>query len=406
MSKENSETEMSLSKRRKIARKKEIARQKRNAVLGKVAAVVIILAIVGLIVFLVVKDQIKKSKQVVAESNYSGELTDNGMIKGVKASDYVTVADYNNISVNLSEIEYSDDKVESDISSILSQNQTLETTEGLTAKDGDKVRLDYTGKIDGVEFEGGSATDDDHVLGSNTFIDDFEEQIVGHSVGETFDVEVTFPEDYSSNPDIAGKDAVFTVTLKGIYVTPEFTDEFVKEHLSDYADTADGYRKYLKDKNYKSNLTTYIRNYLIDNCTVKSYPSDYLKVVKGNYKAQEEYYYNYMNSLYSQYYGTQMYASFEDYLTQAYSKTEEEFDESLEETVSGDMKFALSCQAIAEAEGITANVDDARNYYISEGGTEENFNTQLTNYGQGYVVQSYLFEKVMDFVRGKVTVNQ
>ena len=128
--------------------------------------------------------------------------------------------------------------------------------------------------------------------------------------------------------------------------------------------------------------------------------------MKGNYKAQEEYYYNYMNSLYSQYYGTQMYTSFEDYLTKSYSKTEEEFDESLEETVSGDVKFALSCQAIAEAEGITANVDDARNYYISEGGTEENFNTQLTNYGQGYVVQSYLFEKVLSYVSGKVTVNQ
>ena len=95
---------------------------------------------------------------------------------------------------------------------------SLDTTEGLEAKDGDKVNIDYTGYLDGEAFDGGS-TDGagaDLELGSDTYIDGFEEGIVGHKVGETFDLNLTFPENYG-NSDLAGKDVVFTVTLNGIY---------------------------------------------------------------------------------------------------------------------------------------------------------------------------------------------
>lgn len=95
---------------------------------------------------------------------------------------------------------------------------SLDTTEGLEAKDGDKVNIDYTGYLDGEAFDGGS-TDGagaDLELGSDTYIDGFEDGIVGHKVGETFDLNLTFPENYG-NSDLAGKDVVFTVTLNGIY---------------------------------------------------------------------------------------------------------------------------------------------------------------------------------------------
>lgn len=95
---------------------------------------------------------------------------------------------------------------------------SLDTTEGLEAKDGDKVNIDYTGYLDGEAFAGGS-TDGagaDLELGSDTYIDGFEDGIVGHKVGETFDLNLTFPENYG-NSDLAGKDVVFTVTLNGIY---------------------------------------------------------------------------------------------------------------------------------------------------------------------------------------------
>lgn len=106
----------------------------------------------------------------------------------------------------------------SSVSAASSSAPTLDTEAGLTAKAGDTVNIDYVGKIDGKEFDGGSTNGQgtDLTLGSGTYIDNFEEQIEGHVTGETFDVTVTFPDDYGV-ADLRGKTAVFTTTLNGIY---------------------------------------------------------------------------------------------------------------------------------------------------------------------------------------------
>lgn len=92
------------------------------------------------------------------------------------------------------------------------------TDTSLTVEDGDTVNIDYVGTVDGVEFDGGSTEGmgTDLVIGSGSYIDDFEEQLIGAHPGETVEVNVTFPDDYYST-DMAGKDAVFTVTINGIY---------------------------------------------------------------------------------------------------------------------------------------------------------------------------------------------
>lgn len=94
----------------------------------------------------------------------------------------------------------------------------LSTDSSLTVADQDTVNIDYVGTVDGVEFEGGSTdgAGTDLVIGSGSYIDDFEEQLIGTHPGDEVQVEVTFPEDYS-NQDLAGKDAVFAVTINGIY---------------------------------------------------------------------------------------------------------------------------------------------------------------------------------------------
>ena len=95
---------------------------------------------------------------------------------------------------------------------------TLNTTEGLEVEDGDVVNIDYTGYLDGEAFDGGSTNGAgaDLEIGSDTYIDGFEEGIIGHTVGETFDLNLTFPENYG-NEDLAGKDVVFETTINGIY---------------------------------------------------------------------------------------------------------------------------------------------------------------------------------------------
>ena len=94
----------------------------------------------------------------------------------------------------------------------------LSTDTSLTVADGDTVNIDYVGTVDGVEFDGGSTngTGTDLVIGSGSYIDDFEDQLIGAHPGDEVQVEVTFPDDYGSQ-DLAGKDAVFAVTINGIY---------------------------------------------------------------------------------------------------------------------------------------------------------------------------------------------
>lgn len=100
----------------------------------------------------------------------------------------------------------------------ISDSGNLNTTEGVVVQDGDTVNIDFTGYIDGETFEGGSTNGagTDLVIGSGGYIAGFEDGIIGHSVGETFDLNLTFPEDYW-NEDYAGKDVVFTTTVNGIY---------------------------------------------------------------------------------------------------------------------------------------------------------------------------------------------
>lgn len=99
-----------------------------------------------------------------------------------------------------------------------SETETLVTDTSVAVEDGDTVNIDYIGTIDGVEFSGGNTQGQgtDLTIGSGTYIDDFEEQLIGHYVGETVEVDVTFPENYGNN-DLNGKDAVFQVTINGIY---------------------------------------------------------------------------------------------------------------------------------------------------------------------------------------------
>lgn len=94
----------------------------------------------------------------------------------------------------------------------------LNTDTSLAVADGDKVNIDYVGTVDGVEFDGGNTNGygTDLVIGSGSYIDDFEEQLIGANVGDTVEVVVTFPEDYGVE-ELNGKEAVFTTTINGIY---------------------------------------------------------------------------------------------------------------------------------------------------------------------------------------------
>lgn len=164
-----------------------------------------------------------------------------------------TLGEYKGIEVEKAVIEITDEEIEAELKKTQEQN-SREITVERPAENGDTVVIDYAGTIDGVAFDGG--TDKGHalVLGSNTFIPGFEEQLVGVAAGSDVDVHVTFPEDYHA-AELAGKEAVFACTVHEVKTKeyPEIDDEFAQD-VSEF-DTLDEYKEDIK-KNLTSKKET------------------------------------------------------------------------------------------------------------------------------------------------------
>ena len=219
---------------------------------------------------------------------YSDGLDENGYWTGVKALDVVTLPeDYAAIPLKKADIEPTEDEVQSQIDSLLDQHATTAEVTGRAAANGDTVTIDYSGTVDGVAFTGGTYSGYSLKLGSGTFIDGFEDQIVGHNVGDTFDVKVTFPEGYSDSTDaegntlvLSGKEAVFSVTLNGISeeVQPELTDAWVDETLGTSNDlhSVEALRAFYQQQLYQTNLQTAVMDYLLQNSTFWDIPKSVL----------------------------------------------------------------------------------------------------------------------------------
>ncbi|MDE6760309.1 MAG: trigger factor [Lachnospiraceae bacterium] len=157
----------------------------------------------------------------------------------------VTLGDYKGIEIEKVEVEVTDEDVEAELLNVQKQNARNIPVEDRAAKMDDEVTIDFEGFVDGEAFEGGKGENYQLTLGSHSFIDTFEDQIVGKNIGDEFDVNVTFPEDYQA-ADLAGKPAVFKCRLNGIKETelPELDDEFASE-VSEF-DTMDEYKADIK----------------------------------------------------------------------------------------------------------------------------------------------------------------
>lgn len=152
------------------------------------------------------------------------------IIADVAVKPEITLGEYKNLTVEKPDSEVSDEEVEKEIEAIREQNARFVTVEDREVKEKDMLLIDFNGKVDGVEFEGGQAENYSIIVGSNTFIPGFEEQLVGMKLNEEKDLSVKFPEEYHAE-NLAGKDAVFTVKVNEIKEKelPELDDEFAKD---------------------------------------------------------------------------------------------------------------------------------------------------------------------------------
>lgn len=189
-------------------------------------------------------------KTVVSRPEFDVEtIDDNGVT--LTATFFVKpdaeIADYLGIPVERDEKEATDAEVDEELSRVQQRNSRMIEVTDRPAQIGDSANIDFEGTIDGVPFEGGKAEGHTLKLGSGQFIPGFEDQIVGHNVGDTFDVTVTFPEDYHAD-ELKGKEAVFHCKLNGLEYNelPVLDDDFAKD-VSEF-DTLDAYKADIKAK--------------------------------------------------------------------------------------------------------------------------------------------------------------
>lgn len=185
-----------------------------------------------------------KTESTQAESQQTGK---NGETEAYVAEDSVKLGQYKGIKVTVTEPSVTDEEVEAQIQQMLNSKAEYKEVDR-EAKLNDQVNIDYKGLLDGEAFEGGTAEEANLVLGSGDFIDGFEDGLVGAKKGDKKSLNLTFPDPYSNNPDLAGKAVVFEVTVNAVKerVIPELTDELIAEVSPDDG-TVEKYRASMRE---------------------------------------------------------------------------------------------------------------------------------------------------------------
>ena len=314
-------------------------------------------------------------------------------------AEYVTIYDkYMEVKYTPSKTEVTDNDIEKDKASLIAQGTTTEKQTTGIATYGDAVNIDYTGYVDGTAFDHGSTEGKgtEITLGSSGYIDNFDEQIVGHKPGDSFDVVVTFPDPYTNDETLSGKKATFDTTLNAIVVkkVPEYNDELVKS-LTSYATTAEyeqAMREKHKEDNEKNDKTKdkqNILNTIITNSTISQYPEDEMKGLVDSMIQQVQSLAEANNvdltTLISYYYGLQ---------------TEDEFKDYISNYVENYIRQKMIIVAIAAAENIDVTEEEyeARKKELMDSYSITDDNTFNQYYAKEDVYYVVLAEKVSDYV--------
>lgn len=323
-----------------------------------------------------VSDSSSEEEEEEEEDEYTAEYVLSALSYDVE--DYVVLNDYWNMDIDAGEgYTASDEEIEEQLEAFAAMyNTILVESSKTTVEDGDVVNIDYTGYLDGEEFDGGSAEDYNLEIGSDTFVDGFEDALIGFTVGETATITVTFPEDYGVD-SLNGQDVEFSVTVNAILEEQEITyeeisDQWVEDNFysSMGITTLDEFREYLSDylemlyeSDTESDIEDQILEILLEECEI-TIPDGYLELRIESYTEA-------------------VYAiveasgeSFEDCM----GVTEEEFEESLPENMESRVRKDLLLEALVKDMDISFSETDYL-FYVD---------AYLNNYG--YETEDELYE--------------
>jgi trigger factor len=318
-------------------------------------------------------------------------------------SEYVTLGDYLGITVEVeAPKEVTDEDVQAVVDELLEKN-AVNNTEEITDRpvaEGDTVNIDYTGYIDNVAFEGGSANNQDLVIGSNSYIEGFETGLIGAESGSTVEVTAQFPDSYDKE-DLAGKTARFEVKVNSISVVtsvkPEYTDDFVKEN-TDFQTIAlyeANIRKDIEDNRaelYENAKTSAVWYTILDNASFAKLPAQNVEYeieqININIDLTKRYY--------MQYFGLD-----EATVNSLITTSEEDIKASAEDAVREELVF----HAIVKAENYSisdAEYDEAiAKYAENRSATAAELEA---NYGKETLTEAFLWDKVLNTLTASANI--
>ena len=262
----------------------------------------------------------------------------------------VDLGKYKGIKVEPVDTAVTDEEVDEEIRRELDKNAREVEVTDRAAKNEDTVLIDYSGSVDGEKFDGGTAEDQKLKLGSHSFIDNFEEQIEGHDIGDEFDVNVTFPEQYHEK-SLAGKPAVFAVKLKGITEkqVPELDDDFVSD-VSEF-ETVDEYKADVR-QTLQDRKNVAARNKKEDEAVKALVEDSRIEIPEPMIDTEaDNLIRNYDSRLRSQGLGLQQYLQYT-------GMTEEKLRDDMKKQAKLNIESRLVLEAVAEAESITIPEED------------------------------------------------
>lgn len=314
----------------------------------------------------------------------------------------VELGQYKGLEVEVEKQTVTDDLVNTRIKQDQQKAARTIDVDDRAVENGDTVNLDYAGSVDGVAFEGGTAQGQTLVIGSNTFIPGFEEQMIGMQIGEEKELNVTFPEQYHSQ-ELAGKAAVFHVKVNGITVTemPELDDDFAADvsDFTTFAEYKESIVKELTEKAEKNNDVT-IENALVE----KAVENATIDVPDAMITEQTQYILREME-MRMMYQGLRM----QDYMKYT-GQTMEQLQEAYRGEAEKRVRVELTLEAIRKAEGIEPTEEEIAAEMKSQaermGQKVEEFEDSLTEAQRGYIADAAAVQKVVALLKADAKVTE
>ena len=330
-------------------------------------------------------------------------LDSKGFYDGIKAQDYVTLPDdYAAIPLSEEDVAANEEGYGDFLEYIVqAAGTTTEVTDRAIQK-GDMVTLDLTSSVDGVNLEDGTLQDYTVILGYGTFIEGFEEQLLGHKSGETFDVSIEYPDDAGTAKDVdgnevdlSGKSVLFSVTVKSV-MEYELTDEAIVKAFGDTTTMPDGTPVTTVDQLYdyyiESETMTNTQNAIIAYLQENSEVSEIPESIVEQQKEVERQYAEYIASVYN-------YESVEEFLAANDYEDMDAYIDTAMDSIESNVKYRLIIQAIAEADGLEVENDA---YVKAFGATKD---IVAATYGEEYAAQMALEYTVLPHLMSTAKVS-